>query len=695
MKPQPKDAPIGGLLIGIDTGGTFTDVVMLDTSSGRMWVAKTASTPEDPSRSFGQALADGLSVAGAPADQVERVLHGTTVATNLILERKGPRVAMIVTSGFRYVVEIGRHNMAKRANPFVWVKPKRPAQPDDIWEVPGRMDPSGRIVQDLDEDAVRAAAREIVQQGVRTVAVVLLNSYANADHERRVGEILRAEHPGLQVSLSCEVLPVIREYERSITTLLNAYVTPAMSSYVDRLEQRTLDQGIHAPLLVMKSSGGVSSTRNARVRAVETVLSGPAAGAVGASFVGAASGFSDLICIDIGGTSADIGLIQGGSPHLTTSGTVGDWSVGLPMIDILTIGAGGGSIARVTSAGGLQVGPESAGARPGPVCYRRGGTEPTVTDAHLVLGHLTPYLLAGRFGLDVDGARDAIARHIAAPLGLNLVAAARGILEVVDNNMVGAIRVVSVDRGLDPRDFVLVPFGGAGPLHGGTLARMIGCKTILIPPAPGVLAALGLLVSNLRAEFARTCLQLAGRYDVHRIAEVFDELTADALRWLDAEQVAPASRRLLMRLDLRYKDQSSELELAWAGAGRFDEAALVQTIAAFHARHERLYGFRSNDIPVELVTLRVDAIGMLPAVAMPELAAGNSASAAITGEQRVAFRDGPAQVPVYDRTRLGAGVRIEGPAIVTQLDSTSLILPGQWVEVDRCGSLIVREESGS
>jgi N-methylhydantoinase A len=328
------------------------------------------------------------------------------------------------------------------------------------------------------------------------------------------------------------------------------------------------------------------------------------------------------------------------------------------------------------------------------VCYRRGGTAPTVTDAHLVLGHLTPYLLAGSFTLDAEAARDAILRRIAKPLGLDLEAAARGILEVADNNMVGAIRVMSVDRGLDPGDFALMPFGGAGPLHGSTLARLIGCRTIVIPPAPGVLAALGLLVSNMRAEFSRTCLQRGGRYDTRRLSGVFDELTADAVRWLDGEQVLVPARRLLRQASLRYKDQGFELDVAWAGSA-VDEAALRATLQAFHARHEQLYGFAQPDMPVEIVTLRVDAIGVLPPVAQQELATAGPASAAIVGVQCIALPGGAQQVPVYDRARLGAGARIEGPAVITQLDTTSLLLPGQIAEVHRFGALIVHEAQRS
>jgi N-methylhydantoinase A len=410
---------------------------------------------------------------------------------------------------------------------------------------------------------------------------------------------------------------------------------------------------------------------------------------VGAAFVGAAAGFSELLTNDVGGTSADIALIQGGAPRLTTTGMIAGWRVGLPMVDIMTIGAGGGSIARVSQAGGLVVGPESAGAQPGPVCYGRGGAEPTVTDAHVVLGHLPPYLLGGAFALDVGAARAAILTRIAQPLGLSLEAAARGILEVLDNNMVGAMRVVSVERGIDPAELVFVPFGGAGPLHGGSLARLIGCRTVLVPPAPGVLSALGLLVSNLRAEFARTCVQRAGHYDMARLSGVFDELTAEAIAWLDAEEAPAGSRVLLKQASLRYKDQGFELDVPWRGG--LDDDALRALLQSFHDAHERVYSFALRDLPVEIVTLRVDAVGMLPSVHLTELAPGGSPSSAIVSRQHIAFAQGSAEVPVYERTRLGAGARVTGPAVVTQLDSTTLILEGQTAEVHKFGSLIVRE----
>jgi N-methylhydantoinase A len=685
--PQP------GAVIGVDTGGTFTDVILLDPAEGRIVTVKTPSSPADPSRSFAAGIGVAQGRAGIDGAAIARVLHGTTVATNLILEGKGAPAALLTTAGFRYVLEIGRQDIPRRSSLFAWVKPTRPVPPQAIFEIGGRLGPDGGEIEPLDEAAIAAAARAIKEAGIAAVAIVFLHSYANPAHERRAGAILRAHLPGATISLSSEVLPVFREYERSLTTILNVQIMPVVSSYVARLQDRLAENGIAAPLLLMKSSGGVIGAERARHRPVETVLSGPAAGAVGAAFIGAAAGCHNLIGIDIGGTSADIALIHDGAPGLTVAGHIGEWPLSLPMIDLTTIGAGGGSIARHSPDGALTVGPQSAGAEPGPVCYGRGGTEPTVTDAHLALGHLPPYLLGGAFRLDGAAARRAVATRIAAPLGLGLEAAARGILAIADNHMTGAIRVVSVERGHDPREFVLVPFGGAGPLHGGALARLIGIETILVPPAPGVLSALGLLVSNLKAEFSRTCLERPPDYDVARIAATYAALEAEAIAWLDAENVPPAARRLMRQASLRYRHQGFELVVPFP-SGVVDAAGVEAAIAAFHHRHERLYTFAQQDTPVEIVTLRVDAIGLFPPPHLPELPQGGAPDAAILGHQSVAWAEGRADTPIYDRARLGAGDHIAGPAILTQLDATTLLLPGQTAEVQRCGALLVRDRPG-
>ncbi|HJU32026.1 MAG TPA: hydantoinase/oxoprolinase family protein [Hyphomicrobiaceae bacterium] len=681
-----------GVIIGVDTGGTFTDVTLLDPVTGRIWSAKTPSTPDDPSRGFGSGIGEALAAAGLSGSDVARVLHGTTIATNLILEGKGARTALITTAGFKYVLEIGRQDVPRSGSLFAWVKPKRPVPPERIFEVGGRIGPDGQELEPLDEAAIRMIADAIRAEGVAAIAVVLLHSYANPAHERRVAAILADALPGLPVTVSSDVLPVFREYERSMTTVLNAGVLPVVASYVQHLDARIAERGITAPLLLMKSSGGVTSTRTVLRAPVETALSGPAAGAVGAVHVGASCGHANLIGIDIGGTSADISLIHNGEPGLTTNGRVGNWPIGLPMIDIVTIGAGGGSVARVSDAGALTVGPLSAGAVPGPACYGRGGTEPTVTDAHLALGHLPPYLLGGQFRLDLEAARLSIRDCVANPLGISVEDAARGILAITDNNMVGAIRVVSVERGHDPRDFSLLPFGGAGPLHAGALARLLGMRTIVVPPEPGVLSALGLLVSNLKAEFTRTCLQRSGALDTDMLARVFAELDGQARNWLDDEAVPEAARRVTWHASMRYQHQGFELFVPWTGRD-VTEASAAASVAAFHRLHERLYTFAQEDTPVEIVTLRVDARGVFPAPALRELPPARPLADARAGTQTVFLDSGPVDAAIYARGRLGAGARIDGPAILTQLDATTLLLPGQIGTVDRLGNLIIVEST--
>jgi N-methylhydantoinase A len=676
--------------IAIDIGGTFTDVTLFDRASGRLWNAKTPSTPDDPSLGFIDGVAAALAVSGLGADAIGQVIHGTTVATNLILEGKGARAALLTTAGFKHVLEIGRHDIPRKANMYSWVKPKRPVPPQHIHEIGGRLDPTGAELEPLDEESVRCAARAVKASGIAAIAICFLHSYANPAHERRARELLLAEHPAAMVSISAEVLPVFREYERSMTTILNVYVMPRVASYVAKIEERLASQRIAAPLLLMKSSGGVTGGETIRREPVQTALSGPAAGAVGAAFIGAAAGFRDVISIDIGGTSADICLIKDAEPGVTVEGRVGDWPLPLPMLDIHTIGAGGGSIAAISPSGGLTVGPRSAGAVPGPVAYGKGGTEPTVTDAHLTLGRLPPYLLEGGLKLDRDAAIAAVREKIARPLGLGVSEAARGILSVVDNNMVGAIRVVSVERGLDPRDFALVPFGGAGPLHGGALARLLGIRTIVVPPAPGVLSALGLLVSNLKSDYSRTFLQRPPNYDLAGIEGVFGEMAAEARAWLEREAAPPDGRLVLRQASMRYVHQGFELTVPWPD-GAVDAAALGEALAGFHRLHERLYTFAQEDTPVEIVTLRVSAIGRLSQPTLPRVASGGRSGDAIIGRQDVDFDGVPIACPVYDRTRLGAGDTVAGPAILRQLDTTIVVLPGQDGTVDALGNLIIRE----
>jgi N-methylhydantoinase A len=670
-------SPKSSLAVAVDIGGTFTDIALHDAASGRIWRAKTPSVPADPSQAFLTGVRLALSDAGHSAPSLERVLHGTTVATNMILEDKGARTALVTTAGFRHVLTIGRQDIPRRANYLAWVKPARPVPASRVFEIKERIGAGGVVIEPLDEESVRIAAEACRAAKVEAVAVCLLHSFANAAHEKRAAEILRAALPGVAVTASSDVLPVVREYERSLATVLNAAVMPGVSTYVSRLEARLADEKVAAPLLLMQSNGGVAGGATIRRAPALTALSGPAAGVVGARDVAAACGIKDIITVDIGGTSADICLIKDGRIALTQSGHVGNWPLPLPMVDMVTIGAGGGSIAAV-DGGSLTVGPQSAGAEPGPSAYGRGGTMATVTDAHVVLGHLPSTLLGGRMALDVAAAARAIDLRVAGPLGLTPHAAARGILAIIDNNMMGALRLVSVERGHDPRDFTLVPFGGAGPLHGCSLAALLGIKRVLVPPAPGVLCADGLLAADLKADFSRT-LPRAGAIDLERARAIYGELGRQADAWLAGEQVAAADREQTRIALLRYHGQGSELSVPWV-----DDAAGVE--AAFNEAHRTLYGF-ALESAIELVTLRVEATGRMPAPPRPLLSTGSGATSAAT--LPVHFAGGTRDVPLYERATLGAGDRIAGPAIISQLDATTLVLPGWQAEVHPSGAILL------
>ncbi|MCX7362212.1 MAG: hydantoinase/oxoprolinase family protein [Alphaproteobacteria bacterium] len=665
------------LAIAVDIGGTFTDIALHDAASGRVWRAKTPSVPSDPSLAFLTGLRLALAEAGHVAPDLERVLHGTTVDTNMILEGKGAKAALVTTAGFRHVLTIGRQDIPRRSNYSVWIKPARPVPASRVIEVRERIAPGGAVIEALDEASVVAAAEACRALGVEAVAVCLLHSFANPAHERRVAEILRGRLPGVAVTASSDVLPVVREYERSLATVLNAIVMPGVATYVSRLERRLLDEKITAPLLLMQSNGGVAGGAAIRRAPALTALSGPAAGVVGARDIAAACGIADIITVYIGGTSADICLIKDGRIALTQNGHVGDWPLPLPMVDMVTIGAGGGSIARVAS-GTLSVGPQSAGAVPGPAAYGHGGAEATVTDAHVVLGHLPANLLGGRMALDVEAARRTIDAKVAAPLGLEREAAARGVLAIVDNNMMGALRIVSVERGHDPRDFTLVPFGGAGPLHGCALAELLGITRVLIPPAPGVLCADGLMAADLKADFSRT-LPKAGPIDLDRARAIWSDLGRQSDDWFATERVADADRGQSRVAMLRYRGQGGEVTVAWT-----DDVAAVE--AAFASAHRSLYGF-TLDAAVELVTLRVEAMGRMPPPPRPVLAAGAGVRSARS--LPVHFASGTVDVPLFERASFGAGDRFTGPAIVTQLDATTLVQPGWSGEVHASGAILL------
>ena len=665
------------LTLAVDIGGTFTDVALADTATGQVWRVKTPSRPDDPSEAFLNGLRLALKAAGAAPGDLRQVLHGTTVATNMILEGKGARAALVTTRGFRHVLGIGRQDIPRAANLYNWIKPERPVPASRIVEVTERVLPGGIVGLPLDEDSVAAAAQALREMDVEAVAICLLHSFANPEHERRTAEILRKALPGVAVTASSDVLPVVREYERTLASVLNAIVMPGVTKYVGRIEGKLATEGVPAPLLLMQSNGGVAGAGKIRAAPALTALSGPAAGVVGARSAAAACGIDDILTIDIGGTSADICLISGGEIGLTQQGRVGDWPLPLPMVDMVTIGAGGGSIARVVD-GVLTVGPESAGATPGPAAYGRGGSEATVTDAHVVLGHLPARLLGGDMALDVVAARRALEDGVAKPLGISVEDAARGILAITDNKMVGALRVVSVERGFDPRDFTLLPFGGAGTLHGCALADLIGTRRVLIVLAPGILCADGLMAADLRSEFSRARPR-AGAVDMAQAERLCAELEADAMAWFDAEDVAEPDRKTNRVALMRYAGQGNELTIPWSDT--------VQALeAGFADAHRALYGFDLS-APIELVTLRVEASANMQTPPPAVLMLGDVPEP--IDHVSVALPSGQEYVPLFDRATLGAGAVISGPAIISQLDTTTLIAPGWTGTVQPSGAIIL------
>jgi N-methylhydantoinase A len=693
MTPTPRHpdtlTPNAPRRLAVDIGGTFTDVVLLDAATHELAFVKAPTTPADRSLGFFAGIDGVLAAAGAAPEAVRTITHGSTVATNAVLEGKGSRLGLITTLGFRDMLEIGRAYIPGIFTNFLrWRKPERLVPLERVRAVPERMAADGAVIAPLDEDAARQAIRELLDEGIASLAISLLHAYANPAHEERLEALAREMAPELFVSRSSAVLPEYREYERTMTTVLNAYVMPTVAQYLERVQHGLAAKGLPRDVAIVRSDAGVMSLTTALERPVNTVLSGPAGGVLGASAVAAAAGYADVVSIDMGGTSTDVCLSTAGEPRLSTDTWVSHYPVKVPIIDITTIGAGGGSIALVSAAGALRVGPQSAGSEPGPVCYGRGGTQPTVTDANLVLGRLPEELAGGAVRLDRAAARQAIETQIARPLGLTVEEAALGIVRIVDENMLGALRVVSVQRGIDPRELALVPFGGAGPLHGAELARLAGIATMLVPPHPGVLSALGFLLADVKQGFTLTRVGLIGQLDDAAYRADLDRLIAEATAWLAREGIPEADRAIEVAVDLRYRGQAYELPIRVQLP--LDGAAWSDAADRFHAEHKRRYGYDQPRTRVEAVTLRVTAIGALP---KPEFRYHEPDGAApvpdAIARRQVVFAQGTLETPVYDRETLVPGVRLTGPALIVQPDCTTLLHPGQVGMVDGFGNVVV------
>ncbi len=685
--------------IGIDTGGTFTDVVAVDEDSGAVVTTKTPSTPSDPAEGFLAGIDKVLALlssGGEPVggEAISAVSHGTTVATNKLLEGKVENLGFVTTEGYRHVLEIARQSVPDGyGNSYFWVKPPRIVPADRVRTVGGRLAVDGSEVRPFDADQARAAAEFFRDAGITTIGVCFLHSYADPTHEEAMRDVLAEVHPEATVSISSEVLREYREYERSVTTLVDAAVKPSIRRYVANIARRLAEYATtdgtprEVPFYVMKSNGGVLSAGEVVKQPITTVLSGPAAGALGAALVAEAAGVGKVLTCDGGGTSTDVTVVVDGRPALTTEGTVGAYPSKIPMIDVVTVGAGGGSIAWVTPEGTLRVGPQSAGADPGPLCYRKGGTEPTITDAHVLLGRIPPHLLGGEISLDVESAGEGVAA-LAGRLGMGVEECASGILEISAWNQANALRQISVKRGLDVRDFTLVTFGGSGSLLACRLVDVLGLAGVLVPPDPGNLSAFGLLTVDVRNDYVRTHVRRHDRLEHDHVQAVLDELTADGDEALAAEGFAPEERRFERTADLRYFGQAFEVRVDLP-EGPFDAALADATAARFHAAHRSLYGYDFAADPtqqVEWVNLRVTGVGPIRRPELRTAAAGSGAEVARTGT-RDAYFDGWVPTALYDRARLGAGDVVQGPAVIEEFGSTIPVHPGFRAEVDGFGNV--------
>ncbi len=735
---RPDDSSAGRhVRIGIDTGGTFTDVVALDERTGALTTTKTPSTPDDPARGFLAGMDKILAELGLGGEQVAAVSHGTTVATNDLLEDKVAHMGLVTTTGYRHILEIARQSVPDGyGNSWFWVKPARIVPVDRVREVPGRLDVEGNEVEPLDVDTAARIGRWFRDRGVDTIGVCLLHAYADGDHEERVRDAILGQHPDATISISSDVLREYREYERTVTTLVDASVKPRVAAYVNAIRTRldhftsihqhgapgsdpdgdnADDGGVEldvargasnsivsegrattsVPFWIMKSNGGVISAEEVVHQPITTVLSGPAAGALGAAMVAREAGWDRLLTCDGGGTSTDLSVVLDGRPALTTEGSVGRYPSKIPMIDIVTVGAGGGSIAWISPEGTLKVGPTSAGADPGPMCYGQGGTAPTITDAHVLLGRVPPRLLGGEIELDAAAARAGI-EALADDLGMTPEDCATGILEISAFNQANAIRQVTVARGLDVRTFALAAFGGSGPLLVCRLADVLGLPAVVVPADPGNLSAFGLLTVDVRNDYVQTAVVRDTDVDLDRIAGVWDTLQERAADALEREGFDPADHVFQRSADLRYDGQAFEVRVD-APSGAVDDAVREAVVAGFHTAHEQLYDYAYRDDPrhpVEWVNLRVTGIGPITRPSLPSLAARESGSVddAVTGTRAVHFDRWHDETPILWRPDLRAGDVVVGPAVIEEFGSTIPVHPGFRATVDTVANVVITRD---
>lgn len=679
-----------GYSLGIDTGGTHTDLFLIDRESRQAWTAKAPTTPANPLEGILHGIDLVLTSSGANITHLDELIYGTTLVTNMLVQQQAVKAGLITTKGFRDVLEIGRAYRTGNIYDMHMDQPQ-PLVPRDLrLEVAERIDFRGNLLEPLDEKGCRDLVRTLKARGVESIAVCLLHSYVNPSHEQHIRSIISEEYPEAYVSLSCEVNPVFREYERTSTTVVNAYVIPSMIEHLNDFDVQAAKKGLRSRLYMMQANGGKASFRVARERPVHVTNSGPIGGAIAGAYVARLVGYPNAITLDMGGTSCDVALIEGGEPSFTAESIVAGYPVQILTIDLSIVGAGGGSIAWLDSGGGLRVGPQSAGADPGPVCYGLGGTEPTVTDANLVTNRLNPdYFLGGGIHLDFHAAERAIDERIARPLGMTTLQAAWGILQVANAKMIRAIKLLSVERGYDPHDFVLIAFGGAGPLHATKLAEELEIPVVIVPRFPGNTSALGLVVADMRYDYVSTNIQCLDEIDPATSEETFRNLETQAQDQLSCEGVPADQQHIARSCDMRYYGQAHELNLRVDG--RLATAEALQRLGlAFHAAHRHSYGHAMEGDSIEVVNFRVSAVGKGTTPSWVECWEGDNPP--LKGERDIYFENGHCLSSIYERRWLRGGSQIRGPAVLEQFGSTTLLCPGQSGRVDEYGNIIILTE---
>ena len=683
---------MGMYRVAIDVGGTFTDIVIQNEETGEIYGTKTPSTTQDQSIGLMKGIKKVCEELDVDMHEIRSILHGTTVATNAVLEGKGAKVGLITTSGFEQILHVARSWTPAPIS--AWMGFLKPDPLADLIYTKGaieRMTAKGEVFIELDREDITQKIQALYEDGVESLTVSLLNSYANPKHEKEIRDIALFINPDIPVTISRDILPEFREYERTLTTVMNSYVRPPMQKYLTNIQQKLNNEQINSRISIVRSDGGLMSIPAASERPVHTMLSGPSGGVTASAMIGQQTGYRNIISFDMGGTSTDVSLTYDGKPKVSRETKVGVFPVKAPSLEVVSIGAGGGSIAHVPITGALRVGPQSAGSEPGPACYGIGGTEPTVTDANVVLGYLPPSLVGGEMQLNIENAKAAV-KSIADKLGIDIYKAAKGIHDIVNENMYGAIRVVSVEKGYDPREFSLLALGGAGPLHANALGQLAGSFPIIIPPTPGVLSALGFLQSSIRNGFSKTYIKTLSETTKEQIIDELTSLSNDCKQWLQDEGVSDDQCTIRCEVDVRYFRQGHEIPIEIELIDLESEGlSILHRI--FDDIHEKTYGFKM-DTEVEIVNIRSIAIGNVNSPKIPVVEGGTpDASMAIIDAEHEAYFNGQLmKTPIYDRTLLKPKNEIQGPAIITQKDSTTLIIPGYTAVVDGQMNILIHGE---